>query len=373
MTYTPEKLLQLEFLVKTITQCRKVEDDNCGIAINVQFLDRPEQRVCEIPMKDERKKEGATSVTVVNVGKTYTFSVPDSGSSCSPKPVSLSIRLYSLRRADAHLGDPELASGELVVKTTTLVDADCHPITDDKDDMTVPLTDCQGRTMAVLSVRVRAWIAGTVTSTPINLLPFCPQPASADGCGQTKSSECCNSSLVARVPISCCSCKFVREPTSCCSKHVSVREPTLCCSKCVPVREPTPCCNKPAPVRELTSCCNKTPVRESMPCCYKPPAREPTSCCNKQPPSLCRHRCIKMYSGMDSIERPVIDQPCRRYTDVGYEINDQKMDLRVRKMHCDPRAAQRRITHEADKYISKVTGVVKDMHESIKDTVNMVD
>lgn len=72
-----------------------------------------------------------------------------------------------------------------------------------------------------------------------------------------------------------------------------------------------------------------------------------------------------MYSGMDRIERPVID--------VGHDINDQKMDLRVRKMHCDPCAAQRRIAHEADKFISKVTGVVKDMHGFVKDTVNVID
>lgn len=339
MTYTPEKLLQLEFMVKTITQCRKVEDDNHGMAINVQFLNHPEQRVCEIP-KTVPEKECTTSVTAVNMGKMYTFAVPDSGGSCSPKPVSLSVRLYSLHRADVHSGDPELASGELVVKTTTLADFNLRLNTDDKYDMTVPMTDCQGRTVVVLTVLVRAWIAGTVTTSPIDSPPLCPsplsRPASTDSCSRAKSSEYCSSSLDAQEPIPCCSCKPIQKPRPCC--------------RCKIIREPRPCCNKPAPVGEPTFCCKKP-----------------------SPPSYC-HRCIKIYSGMDRIERNVIDQPHRQYVDVGHEINDRKMDLSVRKMHCYPCSAQRRIAHEADKFISKVTDVVKYMHGFVnKDMANIVD
>lgn len=396
MTYLAEKLLQLEFLVKSITQCRLAEDDNCGTAISIQFLDHPEQRVCNLP-KAVSKQNGVASVTAVNVGKTYTFAVPDSGGSCSPKPVCLKIKLYNLQGESCSSGDLELASGESVVRPTTLADVGCRPDTAEKDDATVPLTDCHGRTVAVLSVRVRAWVAGTVTTTPIDsppvcpplrlpscpalcpptlpscLAPSCPPPCPAPSCPPppcpTPISRPASVDSYRKKPAECCSSQAIREPTSSCGCKPA-REPVTCCKKPT-AREP--CCNRPPP----KSCCNKPPARDPPNCCNRPLPREPrTSCCNKtvrKKPSPCGCQCANVCSASDRNERSAIDQPHRQYTDIGCEIDGRKIDFRVRKKHCDPCVAQRRLTMEAEKFISKVVNVVKDMHGLVKDTVNMVD
>lgn len=332
MTYLQEKLLQLEFLLKTIIQCRLAINANCGTAISIRFLDHPVQRVCEIPTTVSRS-DGVACVTTVNVGNTYTFAVPDSDDNCNPTPLSLSIILYSLLGAELHIGDSELAAGEVTVKPITLTDVGCRPNTADKDDnITVPLTDCQGQTVAVVSVRVRAWIAGTVTATSIGLPPM-SRPTFVDDC-QMNPTESCTS---------------------------LIRELMYRCNK-LPVQETTPCCNKP-PARQLTSCCNKS--QKLTTCCNKPPVRKPLPSCHRQ--------CVKVCSRIGQSKRCAIDLPHQQYTDIGCEINGRKIDFRVRKKYCNPCDAQRQIIRETEKFITKVKVVVKDMHEFVNNTVNMID
>lgn len=343
MTYPSEKLLQLEFLVKSITQCRLTEDDNCRTAISIQFLDHPEQRVCNIPTVMPRS-DGMASVIAVNVGKTYTFATPANGSRCNPKPVNLSIHLCSVRSTDTRSDNLKLASGELVVKPTTLANVGCTITTADKDDTTVLMTDCQGWTVAVLSVRARAWFAGTVTVAPIDSPPLCQLPL-------------CQSPLSRHASIDDYQKKSLK-----CGRSSVVRESTSFCS-CKTTRKTTSCCNKPS-AQGPTSCCNKPPVREPTSCCNKPPVREPTSCCNK-PSTLDRsspyHR---QCSGMDQIEQNAID--CKS-TD--QNIDDQKIDLPVLENHSNPYDTQRRIAQEAEEFISRVMCIVNDnMHERVIDT-----
>lgn len=344
MTYLPEKLLQLEFVVKTIAQPRLVDDDDYGTAISIRFLDHPEQRVCEIPTAVSRLDDVA-SVIAVNVGKRYTFAMPadGGGGSCDPKPVNVSVQLYSLRNANGRSGNLELASGELAVKPTALSDDGCTPTITDKDDMTVPMTDCRGRPVAVLSVQVRAWITGGITVTPIDSPPVCQWPP-VDGCWN-KPSKCCSNSM-ARQPTPCCRSKPAREPTP----HG--------CNK-PPAREPMPCCSKP-PGREPTSCYNDPPARKPQPSCFnKPPVRDP--------PSPCHLQC----SGMDINKRNAADQLHRPYTDTGFGTNDQKTDRK--SPVCKKCDVQRRIAQEAEAFISKVVFMVNDMHGMAKDTADMVD
>lgn len=289
----PEKLSQLEFLVKTITHCRLAEDGDCGTAISIRFLDHPEQKVCDIPTALSRP-DGVASVTVVNAGKTYTYAMTDIGGSCNQKQLNVSVHLYNLRSAEAHSADTELGSGELVVKPYISIDG-CCPTIADGDDITVPMTDCQGLTVAVLSVRVRAWVAGTVTVTPINSPPLCPR---------LPSLECCiDSGPVIWAP-------------------------------------PTFCSNKPS-TRKQKSCCEKI-------------AREPSPYSSK---------CVKTCPITDQCELSTIDID----TDIGCEI-----DVRVRKQY-DSYDTQRRLAQEAERFISKVAGMVKDMHRSDNDTVDIAD
>lgn len=359
MTHLPEKLLQLEFLVKTIAQSRLVNiDDDCGTTISIRFLDHPEQRVCEIP-RSQSRLDSAASVIAVNVGKRYTFAMPaNCGNSCDPKPVNVSVQLYSLRSANTRSVDLELASGELTVKPTTLSDVDYGQTTADRDDMIVPMTDCRGRPVALLSVQVRAWITGSITVTPIDSPPVCQRP-SVDGC-QKKSSECCNNS-VTRQPTPCCRL----EPTHCYCYKSPAREPTYCCNK-PSTREPTYCCKKP-PARKPTSCYKIPPAREPTSCCSDPLTRKPRqSCCDKPP---VRDPCHRQCSGMDMNEQRPSDQLQWPYADTEFGINDQKIDLSV----CNQCDVQRRITQEADAFISKIVFMVNDMHAMAKGTADIVD
>lgn len=341
MTYLPEKLLQLEFLLKTITQCRLAKNDNCGTAISIRFLDHPVQRVCEI-LTTVPRSEGLACVTAVNVGKTYTFAVPDSDGNCDPEPLNLSILLYSLLGAELHMGDSELAAGEVAVKPITLTDVGCRPNTADKGDMTVPMMDCQGQTVAVVSVRVRAWISGTVTATSIGLPPL-SRPISADACQKKPTVSCTN---LIRKPTSCYSKPHAWEPTLCCNKPPA---PTSCCNK-LPTQ--TPRCNKPLAWQSKSCCDKKPPVLESTTCCNKPPVRVPLS--------PCRRQCVKVCSGIDQSERSAIDQPHQQNTDIKCEINGRKkIDFRIHKKHCNPCDAHRKIIREMNKFISKVNTVVK--------------
>lgn len=402
MTYSPEKLLQLEFLVKTITQCRlQAENNTFDTSIGIRIPNHSEQWVCNIPKTQSNElapvsaavpqSDDTVLVTTVNVGKVYTIVALDSKGSCNLRPVSLSIVLYRLQNDNTNLSDSELASGKLLVKPTMLADVGCRPATTDKDDHIVPMKDCQGQNVAILSVRVRAWIAGTVMASPIDSPSPCPPPliqsASIDVCNQKKLSESCNNLFVCKLPQELTPSynkPLTPESTSCFDKSPT-RESTSCCDK-LQAQQSTSSCNK-LQNWELSSGCNKPPAQEPTPCCKKPLTRELMPCCKRQPtqvsrckkltreqPLQCRRQCGKtQYSGMSRDDRKALDRPHRQYTDIGCEINGRKIDLRVRKKHCEPCDAERQINQDADKFLYKVLGVVRDMHEFIKDTVNIVD
>lgn len=319
MSCAAEKLYQLEFVVKTVMRCSsQTEDDGCGTAVTVEFCGLPEQTVCEMPAVPKCEVDG-TTVTSVDRGQTFTFALPATDcyvGNCGPKPICVTVRLCRLQAANTLPRRTVLATGRVNV-----VPCSCRPsdYRDEDDEQTVPVVDCPdggGRTVALLTVKTRAWDAGPVMSAAIKLdsgccptnapaTPDCsdgcpPQPACVDECDLPKPR-----------PISCCP----REP------------PTVC-----RVDE----CGRPMPPRPCPRRCDKC------------------NCCA---------------TGRRRPSSSVAQEPHRQFTTVCCEIDGRKIDLRVRKKNFETCVVQRRIAKEAEEFASRVMAVVQDMHELITDSV----
>lgn len=199
MSCSPEKLYQLEFVVKSISRCGRPEDIGCGASIAVRIINHAEQTVCDVPPPPSSRSGTACAATQVDQGKTFTFSIPGGGaarSSCTPKPVRIAVKLYKTTGSTR----TELASGDLdvFIKESAEERGGCRA----DDDHTVAVNECSsGRTLAVLSVRARAWAAGTVTSAPVEEPPCSnrgcrqqappPPPPTCDKCPKKQPPPCC--------------------------------------------------------------------------------------------------------------------------------------------------------------------------------------
>lgn len=181
MSCSAEKLFQLEFVVKTLSRCGRPEDSGCPTIVAIRICDHQEQTVCEIPATS--RTGGACAPTSVDQGRTFTFSMPGGSmggrSSCSPRPVRVTIRLYRAMgssRVELAAGELELLPKECPERGGCRID----------DEHSVAMTDCPGgRTVAVMTVRAQAWAAGTVTAGPIDP-PACPPR----GCCGRVTSPC---------------------------------------------------------------------------------------------------------------------------------------------------------------------------------------
>lgn len=318
MSCAPEKLHQLEFVVKTVMRCSgQTEDDGCGTAVTVEFCGLPEQTVCEMPAVPKCGADG-TTVTSVNRGQTFTFALPATdchAGGCGPKPICVTVRLHRLQAANTLPRRIALATGRVNVVPCSYRPSDCRD--DEDDEQTVPVTDCPdggGRTVALLAVKTRAWDAGPVTAAATKLEPACrptDAPATPDGCDGCPPPSACVDECGLPKP----------RPTSCC-----LREPPAVCR----VDE----CGRPMPPRPCPRRCNKC------------------NCCatGRRRPS-------------------VAQEPHRQFTTVCCEIDGRKIDLRVRKKNFETCMVQRRIANEAEEFASRVMTVVQDMHGLITDSV----
>lgn len=324
----PERLCQLEFVVKTVTRCGgggRTEDDGCGTELAVQFADLPEQTVCEmrpaVTACGQPDDSGGATVVTVDSGKTFTFAAPAADdcqtAGCGSRPtVSVAVRLYRLLGADTLPDRVQLASGHVdVVPVAT----DCP---DDACEQTVPLTDscADGRTAAVLTVLTRAWDAGPVTAAAVQLPP---------------------------------------------------RTPAACCPVDSPPPTPPP---PPPPPTTPTPCCSREPVPPPSPDdCGRPSPPPPPP----PPPSrTCPRRCNKCCCDAASATRrrtssaSTASETHRQFTNLCCEIDGRKIDLRVRKKNFETCAVQRQIACEAEAFASRVMNVVREMHGLISDSLS---
>lgn len=206
MTCPTESLYQLEFEVKSIARCERSEDASSNTVVSVQFLNHPEQTVCEIPANTSKQADGGTEaarsgVTAVGKGKTFTFAMRGGGGgggSCGgggPKPVRVAVRLYKVAGGECPRGGgrSELGSGELeIVPCVAPPATERHrpqPAYTTADEHTVPIKDGGGRcggssasrnAVAVLMVNARAWCVGPVTAVPL-------EPSAAPATGHAPS------------------------------------------------------------------------------------------------------------------------------------------------------------------------------------------
>lgn len=190
MTCPMESLYQLEFEVKSIALCERAEDPGCGMIVSVQFLNHPEQVVCEVPMNGNRQADGGNTTearssgsTAVGKGKSFTFAMSGAGGSgggcgggCggAPKPIRVTVRLQKL--ADGSRS--ELGTGNLEIVPSLMPRAgERHrspPPSTAADEQTVQIKGCgasasasPGGAVASLVVNARARGVGPVVSAPL--------------------------------------------------------------------------------------------------------------------------------------------------------------------------------------------------------------
>ncbi|VVC34432.1 Hypothetical protein CINCED_3A019888 [Cinara cedri] len=310
-------LYQLEFVVKSITQCQSKEDTT---AVCISFLDFPEQMVCEIPPSTCARPDVEVSPTLIHQGKTYTFAMCTEG--CGPRTLPITVRLY--RMMDKETGREELATGRLDVIPTRSSNQR-RPANDlcgiEDDDLTVPMISCaDGRTIAVMTVLVQAWCAGSVTATPVRAHTVQTSPP-------ITSVPLATGGQPASQPQPQTRCKAVDNGCQKKQQPVMVKK----------------CCNPQPP--------SPSPRLSRRQCDQCLPARRPTGCAT------------------DGI--PVVANTTRQaqYTSVGCEFDGHKMDMLVRKKNYETCAVQRHITTEAEAFASRVMTVIRDMHGLVSESV----
>lgn len=378
VTETP--LYQLEFTVKCITRCSRMEEDGCGMAVSIRFLDYPEQTVCEIPAGACARPDCAGAAVTVDRGRTFTFAMFSDG--CGPRAVPVTVRLYRLMRRNMSPSREELASGKLNVIPTmapansnrcrTAADS-CGGVNDD-NELTVPMTGCSdGRTVtAVMTVRAQAWCAGSVTATPVEVHEP-PTPALSTGCfaGGGSQPSTRSSRYQEQTGQQCKEqCKAAEDDCSRMKQQPPPAAVTKCCSG---RQEPT---TTPAVV---VKCCGGRQNPTTPP----PPPAVVVKCCGSRqepktplPPRACRRQCdqclpSRRTTGNATAGIPALAATTRRqqYSTVGCEFDGHKIDMLVRKKNYETCAVQRHIATEVEEFASKVIAVVRDMHGLVSDSV----
>lgn len=318
-----------------MTRCNR-SNGTCA-TVAVQFLNNPEQTVCEIPGMAEASTSGGggSSTRKVGLGKKFTFAIPGGGGGCGgcPKPVRVTVRVY---HQDGHRGRVQLGSGELdVTPSAQRPAADHHD--DDDDEQTVVITKprddggCGGGrcgagsgrserdTVAVLAVRARAWCAGPVTAVPL-------EPASG------------------------------RELNQCRNKSTTTTAP------------PPPC----GPQRMLDDgCCGTAAATKARR--PPPPAARTTTAAGRQCPD-CTVASITTDASTDTAADTNADATAdttaadehrdneRQYTSMDCEINGRKIDLHARYRDRETHEAEKQLVFEAEAFASMVYTLVSEMH-----------
>lgn len=322
------------------------------MAVSIRFLDYPEQTVCEIPADACAKPDCAGAAVTVDQGRIYTFAMFSDG--CGPRSVPVTVRLYRLTGRNTSPSREELASGKLNV-LPTMAPANSHRATDpcggldDDNELTVPMT---GRTVtAVMTVRARAWCAGSVTATPVEV----HEPPSTCCQPSTRHQEQAGQQLQCKAAEDDCSPTKKRPPPAALAKCCGGRQEPAVVVKCCGGRQnPTT-----APPALVVKCCGgrqepKTPT----------PSRACRRQCNQCLPS-------RRPPGNATAGIPALAATTRRqqYSTVGCEFDGHKIDMLVRKKNYETCAVQRHIATEVEEFASKVIAVVRDMHGLVSDSV----
>lgn len=316
----PYQLYQLELVVKTVTRCDRLlgdEDDDdenedwCDVTIDWRLAGQEqEQTVCHVPAVADRK------ITRVDRGQTYTFPGPtrvDAGSCV--------FSLYVRRQSDR----VQIASGQLEVPLRPRPHADDCPRPASTDEQMVAMTARpDGRTVAVLAVRARAWLAGQMVAAGI--APKSPSP----------DTECCRLGSPRQ---SVCRTPGPPAKAECCTTD------PLAKAKC--------CGDRSQKAATATPTCRRDRKKKSA----------GATCC------AARRTCRRRYDVYPTAACPDVPVPRRQYSTIRCEFDGRQMDLRIRKKNPETCAVQRKIADKENAFTARVMTMVQELQQLVTTTM----